>query len=68
MQQLQLHPLRWHGSARAANERLLQPTQDGIQINGYLTLDARVPFNITPTTPVLDRVKMEVVRANQCPN
>ena len=55
-------------SGYVPNERLLQPTQDGIQINGYLTLDARVPFNITPTTPVLDRVKMEVVRNNQCPN
>lgn len=50
------------------NERLLQPTENGIQINGYLTLDARVPFNLTPTTPVLDQVKMEVVRSAQCPN
>lgn len=50
------------------NERLLQPTENGIQINGYLTLDARVPFNLTDTTPVLDQVKMEVVRGAQCPN
>ena len=55
-------------SGYVPNERLLQPTQNGVQINGYLTLDARVPFNLTPTTPVLDQVKMEVVRANQCPN
>jgi len=50
------------------NERLLQPTRDGIQINGYLALDARVPFNLTDSTPVLDTVKMEVVRNAQCPN
>jgi hypothetical protein len=50
------------------NERLLQPTQNGVLINGYLTLDARVPFNLTATTPVLDQVKMEVVRSAQCPN
>lgn len=55
-------------SGYVPNERLLQPTDNGIQINGYLTLDARVPFNLTPTTPVLDTVKMEVVRNNQCPN
>jgi hypothetical protein len=69
----------WHGCQRwseldnvqsgyVPNERLLQPTRDGVQINGYLTLDARVPFNLTATTPMLDQVKMEVVRANQCPN
>jgi hypothetical protein len=69
----------WHGCQRwseldnvqsgyVPNERLLQPTQNGVQLNGYLTLDARVPFNLTATTPVLDQVKMEVVRANQCPN
>ena len=55
-------------SGYVPNERLLQPTNDGLQINGYLTLDARVPFNLTPTTPALDTVKMEVVRSNQCPN
>jgi hypothetical protein len=55
-------------SGYVPNERLLQPTQNGVQINGYLTLDARVPFNLTATTPVLDQVKMEVVRNNQCPN
>jgi hypothetical protein len=55
-------------SGYVPNERLLQPTQNGVQINGYLTLDARVPFNLTPTTPVLDSVKMEVVRSSQCPS
>lgn len=55
-------------SGYVPNERLLQPTQNGVQINGYLTLDARVPFNLTDTTPVLDQVKMEVVRGAQCPN
>jgi hypothetical protein len=55
-------------SGYVPNERLLQPTNDGLQINGYLTLDARVSFNLTPTTPVLDTVKMEVVRHTQCPN
>lgn len=55
-------------SGYVPNERLLQPTHNGLQINGYLTLDARVPFNLTPTTPVLDTVKMEVVRSHQCPN
>lgn len=50
------------------NERLIQPTQNGVQINGYLTLDARVPFNLTNSTPVLDRVKMQVVRNNICTN
>jgi hypothetical protein len=50
------------------NERLIQATQNGVQINGYFVLNARVPFNLTPTTPVLDQVKMEVVRNNQCPN
>lgn len=55
-------------SGYVPNERLLQPTQNGVQINGYLTLDARVPFNLTDTTPVLDQVKMEVVRSAQCPN
>jgi len=55
-------------SGYVPNERLLQPTQNGVQINGYLTLDARVPFNLTSSTPVLDQVKMEVVRNNQCPN
>jgi len=69
----------WHGCQRwseldnvqsgyVPNERLLQSTRDGVQINGYLTLDARVPFNLTATTPVLDQVKMEVVRNNICPN
>jgi hypothetical protein len=55
-------------SGYVPNERLLQPTQNGVLINGYLTLDARVPFNLTATTPVLDQVKMEVVRTSQCPN
>jgi hypothetical protein len=69
----------WHGCQRwseldnvqsgyVPNERMLYATQNGVQINGYFVLDARVPFNLTATTPVLDQVKMEVVRANQCPN
>lgn len=55
-------------SGYVPNERLLQPGNNGIQINGYLVLDARVPFNLTDTTPTLDTVKMEVVRNNICPN
>jgi hypothetical protein len=55
-------------SGYVSNERLLQPTHNGLQINGHLILDARVPFNLTASTPTLDQVKMEVVRNNQCPN
>jgi len=69
----------WHGCQRwseldnvlhghVANERLIVAGDQNLQINGYLILDARVPMNLTPTTPVLDRVDMQVVRNNQCPN
>lgn len=55
-------------SGHVPNERLLQPTENGVQINGYLTLDARVPMNLFSNTPILDQIKMEVVRNNICPN
>jgi len=50
------------------NERLLMSQDRSMQINSYLTLNARVPMNLTETTPVLDRVEMQVVRNSQCPN
>ncbi len=54
-------------SGYVPNERLLQPVGSSVQINGYLTLDARVPFNLTETTPAIDQVKMQVVRNSACP-
>lgn len=69
----------WHGCRRyaqldnivegyAPSDRMVELTPNGMQINGYFTLDAVAPFNIDSRTPVLDTVKAEVVRNNQCPN
>lgn len=54
-------------SGYVPNERLLQPVGSAVQINGYLTLDARVPFNLADSTPEIDQVKMQVVRNSACP-
>lgn len=45
-----------------------QPTENGVLINGWVALDARMPMNLAPTAPNLERASFEIVRADRCPN
>jgi hypothetical protein len=49
-------------------DRLVQPIKNGVLINGWLALDARMPMNLGPNAPNLERASFEVVRGNRCPN
>jgi hypothetical protein len=49
-------------------DRLVQPTENGVLINGWVALDARMPMNLAPNAPNLERASFEVVRADRCPN
>lgn len=53
------------------SENLMFPTSNGLQFNGYVTLDARLPIKLGKNSNILsefDRVEYEVVRASSCPN
>lgn len=49
-------------------DRLVQPTENGVLINGWLALDARMPMNLSPTAPNIERASFEIVRGERCPN
>lgn len=49
-------------------DRLVQPTENGVLINVWLVFDARMPMNLAPTAPNLERASFEIVRGDRCPN
>lgn len=49
-------------------DRLVQPTENGVLINGWLALDARMPMNLSPTAPNIEKASFEIVRGDRCPN
>jgi hypothetical protein len=49
-------------------DRLVQSTENGVLINGWLALDARMPMNLGQDAPNLERASFEVVRGDRCPN
>jgi hypothetical protein len=49
-------------------DRLVQSTENGVLINGWLALDARMPMNLAQDAPNLERASFEVVRGDRCPN
>ena len=52
-----------------SNERLAQPTDQGVQINTYIGWAGRAGFNLdSANPPALDRYEIAVVRGDQCPN
>ena len=50
------------------SDRLVQPTENGILVNTWLVFDARMPMNLAPTAPNIERASFEIVRADRCPN
>lgn len=52
-----------------SNERLVQPTDQGLQINTYINWVGQAPFNLHNTNPpAIDRYDIAIVRGDQCPN
>lgn len=47
--------------------RVTQPTNDGVLVNGWMTLGGKAPFHMTPVMYGLERAEMQVVRAVECP-
>ena len=50
------------------NDRVVQPTNDGILINGWMVLGGKAPFYMTPVMFDLEKIDMQIVRRNECPN
>jgi hypothetical protein len=49
------------------NDRMLQPTENGMLINAWLALDAKVPINLSSNSPDAETASFEIVRSNRCP-
>jgi len=50
------------------NDRLVQPTENGVLINTWISFDARMPVNLAPGAPDIERASFEIVRGELCPN
>jgi hypothetical protein len=50
------------------NDRITQPTHNGILVNGWMVVEGSAPFVMTPAMYGMDSAKMEIVRRSDCPN
>lgn len=50
------------------NDRVTQPTHNGVLVNGWMVIEGSAPFTVTPAMMDVDSARIDIVRRNQCPN